>query len=58
MISYEKISAHNKNKEGVKCMICNHYYFKDNFDYQPHVCNKCHDFYGCNGFKRFLCFKY
>ena len=44
MISYEKISAHNKNKEGVKCMICNHYYFKDNFDYQPHVCNKCHDF--------------
>ena len=25
-------------------MICNHYYFTDNFDYQPHVCNKCHDF--------------
>ena len=44
MISYEKISGYNKNKEGVKCMICNHYYFKDNFDYQPHVCNKCHDF--------------
>ena len=31
-------------KEGVKCMICNHYYFKDNFNYQPYVCNKCHDF--------------
>ena len=25
-------------------MICNHYYFKDNFDYQPYVCHKCHDF--------------
>ena len=25
-------------------MICNHYYFKENFNYQPYVCNKCHDF--------------
>ena len=25
-------------------MICIHYYFKDNFNYQPYVCNKCHDF--------------
>ena len=25
-------------------MVCNHYYFKDKFDYQPYVCNKCHDF--------------
>ena len=25
-------------------MVCNHCYFKDNFDYQPYVCNKCHDF--------------
>ena len=23
--------------------IKNHYYFKDNFNYQPYVCNKCHD---------------
>ena len=44
MISYEKIVGYNKNKEGVKCMICNHYYFKDRFDYQPYVCNDCHDF--------------
>ena len=44
MIPYEKISGCNKNKEVVKCMVCNHYYFKDNFDYQPYVCNKCHDF--------------
>ena len=25
-------------------MICNHYYFKDDFDCQPYVCNKCHYF--------------
>ena len=44
MISYERISGYNKNKEGVKCMICNYYYFKDKFNYEPYVCNKCHDF--------------
>ena len=22
----------------------NHYYLKDKFDYQPYVCNECHDF--------------
>ena len=25
-------------------MVCNRYYFKDKFDYQPYVCNDCHDF--------------
>ena len=44
MISYEKITGYNKNKEGVKYMICNHYYFKDKFNYQPYVFNDCHDF--------------
>ena len=44
MISYEKIVGYNKNKEGVKCMVCNHYYFKYKFDYQTYVCNDCHDF--------------
>ena len=44
MISYEKIVAYNKNKEGVKCMVCNHYCFKDNFDYERCFCNKFHDF--------------
>ena len=44
MISYEKIVGYNSNKEGVKCMVCNHYYLKDKFDYQPYVCNDCHDF--------------
>ena len=33
-----------KKKEVVKCMICNHYYFKNKFNYQPYVCNDCHDF--------------
>ena len=44
MISYEKSDGYNSKKEGVKCMICNHYYFKDNFYYQPYVSNKFHDF--------------
>ena len=25
-------------------MICNYYYFKDKFNYQPYVYNDCHDF--------------
>ena len=44
MISYEKITGYNNKKECVKCMICIHYYFKDQFNYQPYVCNECHDF--------------
>ena len=40
MISYEKITRYNNKKEDVKCMICNHYYFKDNFHYQPFVINR------------------
>ena len=44
MMSYEKIIGYNNKKVGIKCMVCNHYYFKDNFNYQPYVCNECHDF--------------
>ena len=44
MISYEKIVGYNIGKEGVKCMICGYYYFKDKFDYQPYVFNECHEF--------------
>ena len=44
MISYEKIVGYNKNKEGVKCMVYIHYYFKDKSDYQPYICNDCHTF--------------
>ena len=25
-------------------MVCNNYYFKHEFDYQPYVYNDCHDF--------------
>ena len=25
-------------------MVCQHYYFKDKFDYQQYVCNKCDEF--------------
>ena len=44
MIFYEKITGYNKSKEGVKCMFCNHYYFRDNFNYQAYICNDCHKF--------------
>ena len=44
MISYEKITGYNNKKEGAKCMICNHYYFKNKFNYQRYVCNDCHAF--------------
>ena len=58
MISYEKIDGYNNKKEGIKCMICNHYYFKDKFGYQPYVCNKCLVFFcDCNGFKWFFLFQ-
>ena len=57
MISYEKITGYNNKREGVKCMIGNHYHFKDNFNYQLYVCNKCHDF-SMTVTKRFFYFKY
>ena len=44
MISYEKTDGYSNKKEGVKCMICNYYYSKHDFRYQPYVCNKYHDF--------------
>ena len=44
MISFENITGYNNKKEGVKCMVCNHYYFKDKFDCQPYVFNDCCDF--------------
>ena len=36
--------GYNTGRKGEKCMVCQHYYFKDKFDYQPYVCNECHDF--------------
>ena len=29
----KKITGYNNKKEDVKCMIYNHYYFKDKFNY-------------------------
>ena len=47
MISYERNGGSdgndlNQTGESIKCMICGYYYFK--MDYQPYVCNACHDF--------------
>ena len=39
-----KIIGYNTGKEGVKCMVCQHYKFKEKFDYQPYIGNECHDF--------------
>ena len=44
MISYENIVGCNNGKEGLKCMVCQHYYFKDKLDHQSYFCNECHDF--------------
>ena len=33
MISYRTIKEYNTSKEGVKCMVCNYYYFKGKFDW-------------------------
>ena len=44
MISYGKITGYTNKKEGVKCMICNRYYFKDKFNCQPYVCIEFHEF--------------
>ena len=44
MISYEELDGYSNKKEDIKCMICNHYYFKNKFNYQPYVRNDCHDF--------------
>ena len=59
MISYKKIVGYIIGKNGVKCIICNYYYFKDKFDYQPYVCNDCYDFsMTVMNLSDFFCFKY
>ena len=47
MISYERIDCSkfiDFSEKDVECMICNYFYFKNGFKYQPYVCNGCHDF--------------
>ena len=59
MISYKKIVGYIIGKNRVKCIICNYYYLKDKFDYQPYVCNDCHDFsMTVMNLSDFFCFKY
>ena len=34
----------NKTSESKECDICHYWYFLDKgFNFQPHVCNGCHD---------------
>ena len=34
----------NKTSASKECMLCHCWYFKDvEFNFEPHVCNKCHD---------------
>ena len=50
MLQYERIDVSegidlNKSDKSNECMICDNCYFKDiGYQYQPHVCNGCHDF--------------
>ena len=52
LLQYERIDISkgidfDKTNKSVECMIC-HYWFIGSKDigskYQPHVCNRCHDF--------------
>ena len=50
MISYERIDCSEfidfgKGENSIKCLICNYYYLKDGFKYQPYVCNWCHNLF-------------
>ena len=50
MLQYERIDISegidfDEVNKSVECMICHYWYFKDiDFEYQPYVCNGCHDF--------------
>ena len=50
MIQYKRINIseeidYNETSKSLECMVCHYWCFKDNgFKYQPHVCNRCHDF--------------
>ena len=40
---FERIDV-NKTSESKECDICHYWYFLDKgFNFQPHVCNGCHD---------------
>ena len=49
MLEYDRIDISkgidiNKTDESKECAICHYWYFLDkNFDFEPHLCNDCHD---------------
>ena len=49
MLEYDRIDISegtdiNKTNASKKCDICHYWYFLDKkFNYQPHLCNGCHD---------------
>ena len=49
MLEYDRIDISkgidiNKTNESKECAICHYWYFLDkNFDFEPHLCNGCHD---------------
>ena len=50
MLQYERTDISEginfgKSNKSVECVIYHYWYFKDiGFNYQPYVCNECHDF--------------
>ena len=48
-VTYKSIDVwegidNNKTNSSKECMLCHYWYFKDlGFNFEPHVCNKCHD---------------
>ena len=49
MLQYERIDIFEgidlkKSDKSKECIICHYWYLKDiAYEYQPYVCNKCHD---------------
>ena len=49
MLEYERIHVlegtdANKSNKSKECDLCHYWYFLDkNFDYEPYLCNGCHD---------------
>ena len=49
MLEYDRIDISegidmNKTSSSKECDICHYWYFLDkNFDYEPYLCNGCHD---------------
>ena len=49
MLEYERFDISegidtNKSDKSKECDICHYWYFLDkNFDYEPYLCNGCHD---------------